>query len=331
MGVVASVLAEPPVPLVERAPGIPSDLLTIVAKAMARRPEDRYATAGELARDLRRFQSGQLVGAHRYSTTQLVRRWLHTHRTAVSVAALAVVALAIGGIVSVRRIVLEQRASEVARKLADKNRALAEAISSAAEGLTTFMLTNLRDQLVPIGKQDLIGVVAQRVHDYYQHQPEAHGAAAQHGRSQALRNLVDVLLAQGNTAGALADYRGDIAILFGMLASRPHDTTILRDIAVADVKIAQVVAMQGDTAARARVGAKRSGKPRTTCRCWRPVDHARSIERARYRGAAAGDAGGRDSDRRVSREPACCRAGGGARAWKLDGAARRLDQSQQGR
>jgi tetratricopeptide (TPR) repeat protein len=247
MGIVDAVLNEPPVPLSTRAAGIPEDLLTIVAKAMARRPEDRYATAGELARDLRRFQSGQLVGAHRYSTGQLVRRWLRKHRTAVGVAALAVVALAIGGIVSVRRIVLEQRASEVARRLADKNRALAEKNSSDAEGLTTFMLTNLRDQLVPIGKQELLGVVAQRVHDYYRHQPEARGDAAQQGRSQALRNLGDVLLAQGDTTGALADYRGDLAILLGMLASGAHDPLILRDMAIAHVKIAQVLAMQGGT------------------------------------------------------------------------------------
>jgi tetratricopeptide (TPR) repeat protein len=257
MGIVDAVLNEAPVPLDERAPGVPPDLITIVAKAMARRPEDRYATAGELARDLRRFQSGQLVGAHRYSSAQLVRRWLRKHRTAVSVAALAVVALAVGGAVSVRRIVLEQRASEAARMLADKNRALAEANSSAAEGLTTFMLTNLRDQLEPIGKQELLGVVAQRVHDYYQRQPEAHGAAAQHGRSQALRNLGDVLFAQGNTVGALADYRADLAILFGMMASRPGDPTIVRDMGVANVKIAQVLATQGET--EAALGSARIG------------------------------------------------------------------------
>jgi tetratricopeptide (TPR) repeat protein len=257
MGIVDAVLNEAPVPLDERAPGAPPDLIAIVAKAMARRPEDRYATAGELARDLRRFQSGQLVGAHRYSSAQLVRRWLRKHRTAVSVAALAVVALAVGGAVSVRRIVLEQRASEAARLLADKNRALAEANSNDAEGLTTFMLTNLRDQLEPIGKQDLLGVVAQRVHDYYRHQPEAHGAAAQHGRSQALRNLGDVLLAQGNTVGALADYRADLAILFGMMASRPGDPTVVRDMGVANVKIAQVLATQGET--EAAVGSARIG------------------------------------------------------------------------
>ena len=34
----------------------------------------------ELALDLRRFQAGQLVGAHRYSSRELVRRWLRRHR-----------------------------------------------------------------------------------------------------------------------------------------------------------------------------------------------------------------------------------------------------------
>ena len=35
---------------------------------MARDPDDRYTTASALAQDLKRFQTGQLVGAHRYTS-----------------------------------------------------------------------------------------------------------------------------------------------------------------------------------------------------------------------------------------------------------------------
>ena len=59
---------------------MPVDLLAIVARAMARAPADRYADARGLAEDLRRFQAGQLVGAHRYSWQQHMARWLRRTR-----------------------------------------------------------------------------------------------------------------------------------------------------------------------------------------------------------------------------------------------------------
>src|SRR5262249_30096877 len=79
---------------------VPDDLRAIVAKATATDKDDRYRTAAELASELRRFQNGQLVSAHRYTPAQLVRRWLRRHRGAVAVASVAVVILAATGAVS---------------------------------------------------------------------------------------------------------------------------------------------------------------------------------------------------------------------------------------
>jgi hypothetical protein len=44
-----------------RTPGLPGDLVSIVTKAMAPLPDDRYRDARELAADLHRFHLGQLV------------------------------------------------------------------------------------------------------------------------------------------------------------------------------------------------------------------------------------------------------------------------------
>jgi eukaryotic-like serine/threonine-protein kinase len=54
-------------PLCEIAPRLPGDLVAIVEHAMAFDPAARHASAGELAADLRRFQTDQLVAAHRDS------------------------------------------------------------------------------------------------------------------------------------------------------------------------------------------------------------------------------------------------------------------------
>src|SRR5262249_33545130 len=56
--------ASAPRPLEECQPRAPPDLKAIVRKAMAPIPTDRYPTANELAADLKRFQTGQLVSAH---------------------------------------------------------------------------------------------------------------------------------------------------------------------------------------------------------------------------------------------------------------------------
>ncbi|HWO19917.1 MAG TPA: protein kinase [Kofleriaceae bacterium] len=113
----AAVLAGPPAPAEELEPTIPPDLAAIVRKAMARRPEDRYPSARELAEDLRRFQTGRLVSAHAYSRRTLARRWLRRYRAPVIVAAAALSILAAVGAVSVQRVVAER---DVARRRANQ-------------------------------------------------------------------------------------------------------------------------------------------------------------------------------------------------------------------
>ena len=48
--------------LAETAPDVPSAFDTILARALAKRPEQRYARAGDMAADLRKFSAGQPVG-----------------------------------------------------------------------------------------------------------------------------------------------------------------------------------------------------------------------------------------------------------------------------
>ncbi|OJH34173.1 protein kinase [Cystobacter ferrugineus] len=110
--VLAKVVSGPPRPLAHLQEGIPRDLLAIVSKAMARRPDDRYTTAREMAEDLRRFQTGQIVGAYEYSRMELLRRFVRRHRAALMVTAVALVLLAALGEESFRRISAERDAAQ---------------------------------------------------------------------------------------------------------------------------------------------------------------------------------------------------------------------------
>jgi WD40 repeat protein len=78
---------------------VPAELETIVLKAMAKSPQERYATAQELADDLKRYLEDKPIRAKRPSLRQRMVKWARRHkavvRAAVVVLVLAVVALAV--------------------------------------------------------------------------------------------------------------------------------------------------------------------------------------------------------------------------------------------
>ncbi|MEO6772439.1 MAG: protein kinase [Kofleriaceae bacterium] len=237
--VLARLLAGPLPSLADAQLAIPPDLLAIVAKAMAFAPGDRYPTARELAHDLRQFQTGQLVGAHRYSLGQLAWRWLRRHRTAVVVAAAAAVVLVAVSTVALRRVLRAERMAQTERRTAERDRA-------NAEELMSFMLGDLRAKLQPLGKLDLLDLVATKATTYYDHRP----AATDHdrrARAVALANVGDVRLAQGRSAAALASYCGALAIAEVLAAGSPQDVVLQRDLEVKHDRVGDALATRGDS------------------------------------------------------------------------------------
>jgi tetratricopeptide (TPR) repeat protein len=85
----------------ERA--IPAELEIIILKAMEKRPQDRYATAQELADDLRRWLLDQPIRARRPTLVQRARKWARRHRALVrAVTAMMLTVLLLGGVILVR-------------------------------------------------------------------------------------------------------------------------------------------------------------------------------------------------------------------------------------
>jgi WD40 repeat protein len=68
---------------------VPAELETVVLKAMAKCPADRYTTARKLADDLRRFVDDRPILARPPTPAQRLRRWARKHRSAVWAAAAA--------------------------------------------------------------------------------------------------------------------------------------------------------------------------------------------------------------------------------------------------
>ena len=120
----------------ELSRAIPPPLQAICLKAMARRPEDRYASPNDLADDLERWLADEPVTAARDTIVAKLARWGRRHRTRVVAAALAlvtvtVVSLAAAVMINGERLRTEQQRIEADRRTArlafDRGYALTEA------------------------------------------------------------------------------------------------------------------------------------------------------------------------------------------------------------
>ena len=93
--VVLQILQREPVAPRKLDPRVPRDLETIVLKAMAKHPGERYQSAQELADDLRRFAGNEPIRARRISLPGRLVRW--SKRNPVVAGLLAAVALLLLG------------------------------------------------------------------------------------------------------------------------------------------------------------------------------------------------------------------------------------------
>ncbi|MBV8757365.1 MAG: serine/threonine protein kinase [Deltaproteobacteria bacterium] len=131
--VIASTLKHEIKPLRDVADGVPAELAAIVAKALAYEAKQRYANAGELAEDLRRYTTGQLVAAHDYTRVQRLVRFARRNRAPLSVAALALAGVAAVSWIGVRSVMKERDIANAARAeaIANANQAQKQAAELA--------------------------------------------------------------------------------------------------------------------------------------------------------------------------------------------------------
>lgn len=69
-------------------PSIPAELEAICLKALEKDEQERYASAGEFAADLRRFRLGEPVLARSHSTFYVIRKTLRRHRSVTTASAI---------------------------------------------------------------------------------------------------------------------------------------------------------------------------------------------------------------------------------------------------
>jgi len=122
------VLHEQPERLKRRAPAVPRDLETIIAKANAREPAGRYATAGALAEDLKRFVEDRPIRARRISAAERLARWCRRNKALAAAIGLAGGALVAAAVMS---LLYADRQARHAFELTRANRRIQAALSES--------------------------------------------------------------------------------------------------------------------------------------------------------------------------------------------------------
>jgi serine/threonine protein kinase len=225
------------IPLRDREKRIPPELITIVERAMALTPADRYASAQEFSNELQRFVTGQLVDAHRYTAAQRMTRFMRRHSAAIAVSTLALLGFAIGGGYAVSSIV-------TAKDQAQRERTTATARKQAAESLVDFMVQDLKKRLVPVGRIDLLAGLGDHVQRYYATIAELRGGLAPDDVDRMAQALGLSALAEvqaGRLDEALAIWRQAKIRLEQSLAAGSNSNASIprrRFLALADLEIA---------------------------------------------------------------------------------------------
>ncbi len=128
-----AILEEPLTPPSTYRPAISRDLETVILRAMAKDPRDRYANAEEMAVDLRRIRGGQRIRSRRPRKLLILARKLHYHRKPLAIAGLVAFAL-LTGLTIVGRHALDELAKK--RRLEQRHQEMQERLQ--AEWITDW-------------------------------------------------------------------------------------------------------------------------------------------------------------------------------------------------
>ena len=157
------------------------DLDNIVARALKKRPEERYPTVSALADDLERYLAHEPVSARADSWAYRARKFVRRNRVTVALATLALLALCAGlagTLVQSRRAVQAAALAAEQRDFALQQLSRADAINS----LNNFLLTDA----APVGAALSVGDLLSRAE-----------SLVDHDRAETPTNRVEMLVSIG--------------------------------------------------------------------------------------------------------------------------------------
>ncbi len=207
-------------------PAVPAALEAVCLKAMALRPEERYASPRALAEDIEHWLADEPVSAYRESPLVRLGRLVRRHRTQVvaGMAALLVAVICLGT-ATVLLTAANSRERE-ARQLAQSNEEKARLRFRQAREAVDKFYTQVSDspEMKAKGVEKLRTKLLQSAVEYYQkfvEEEEGQAPEVQAERANAYHRLGILQNAIGHSSEAEKSYQNELAIWDGLIASRP--------------------------------------------------------------------------------------------------------------
>jgi serine/threonine protein kinase/tetratricopeptide (TPR) repeat protein len=218
------------------------DLDTIVAKALRKEPQRRYASVEQLSEDLRRHLQGLPVSAHRDTWNYRTSKFIGRHKAGVSAAVLIAILL-VGGVL----------ATTWQARVARAERANAQRQFNDVRKLTTSFLFEFHTAIQNLpGSTPARKLLVQRALEYL-----SKLAQQAHGDSGLQRELAEAYLkvgdVQGNpymgnlgdTEGAVQSYQQAMQISQSLVQANANDTGARRYLARSYKSLGEVLPILG--------------------------------------------------------------------------------------
>lgn len=218
-----------PVSIRNLVPGVPVDLESICLKCLQKKPAARYASAAELADELRAFQQGRPVKARLPSRREKFLRWCLRHPTETLLSSILLMAVLLGGLGVVwqwRRAETNADQFRQAAEFASAETRRAEQEKDTAQAVNRF----LRDMLAA-AQPTRLGRKATIVDVLEQAVQEVDNAFDQHPRIEAAirRTLGETYRSLGDGAAAIQQFRSALKIYQSEFGSTQAQTLEVMD------------------------------------------------------------------------------------------------------
>ncbi len=142
---------------------LPSELETIILKALNKSPAERYATAADLAADLQRYLNHQPILARRPSLLERLRKWSRRHPSLIATGVLLLTVITVGSLVGNWLIAEEQLKTREAlvgqQTRAEEAEARFAQARQAVDALFQISEEELTDKPVEVARKRILQVV----------------------------------------------------------------------------------------------------------------------------------------------------------------------------
>jgi serine/threonine protein kinase len=237
------VMSEQPERLRGLVPHVPRDLVTIVEKAIAREPIERYPSAAALAEDLQRFLDDKPIKARRVTPVEQAWRWARRNPAVAALSAGLLVALVVG-LVGVtwqwRQAAANLTAAESAKRKAQARFGLAmEAVRAFTTGASEDVM--LKEKALESLRKKLLG---QSRTFYERLRTSLEGETDRASRAALAEALFDAAGLYGEVDApekALEAHREALALRAALVRERPEDKAAQRDLGRSHLALARVL------------------------------------------------------------------------------------------